>query len=229
MASRSTTPPLAAASGPTIDATTVLSLLSTILILAAAYGASVKLLAPGTKTKLRVLFIWHLFDALIHVFLEGGFLANCFLASVELPKSKFSSGSGGSFWGRGSAATPLSAAEEAARKLPRFTPPDVYWLGDRERLYGSAYGANPLALLWQEYAKADRRWGGTDLTVISLELLTVFIGAPLALYICWLIVQEQGTTQGKVVYKKWFWMIVLATGELYGGERLKMSFFFPTY
>jgi hypothetical protein len=198
----------------------VLSLLSTLALLGAAYGASVKFLGPSTKLKMRVLFVWHMFDALIHLFVEGGFLANVFFTYVELPKgfsTKGASSSTGGFWGRG-AATPLSAAEEAARKLLRFTPPDVFWLGDRDRLYGVSYGANPLALLWQQYAAADRRWGGTDLTVISLELLTVVIGTPLALWICYQIVQGEKSTQGKVVYKKWFWMIVLATGELYGGE-----------
>ena len=59
------------------------------------------------------------------------------------------------------------------------------------------------------YAKADSRWAGADLTVVSLELLTVLGAGPLALYICWGIVRRDGMTG--------FWMVVLATGELYGG------------
>lgn len=59
------------------------------------------------------------------------------------------------------------------------------------------------------YAKADKRWAEADLTVISLELLTVFGAGPLALWICYGISKRD--------YRVAFWMIVLATGELYGG------------
>lgn len=80
--------------------------------------------------------------------------------------------------------------------------------------------------MWQEYAKADKRWGGSDLTVVSLELLTVFIGGPLAAYICVLLSKGHGDEKAsaakgakKIVSGKLaFWLIVLATGELYGGE-----------
>ena len=84
-------------------------------------------------------------------------------------------------------------------------------MGYADRLYGSQYGTNPTAKLWQEYAKADKRWGGADLTVISLELLTVFGAGPLAAYICELV--RRRDTGGKL----WFWASILATGELYGG------------
>lgn len=56
------------------DTTTLISLASTVLILAVAYGTSVKVLAPTTPNSYRILFIWHAFDALIHFFLEGSFL-----------------------------------------------------------------------------------------------------------------------------------------------------------
>ncbi len=59
------------------------------------------------------------------------------------------------------------------------------------------------------YAQADKRWAGADLTVISLELLTVFVAGPLALYICYGITKRDPMVA--------FWMIVLATGEIYGG------------
>ena len=79
-------------------------------------------------------------------------------------------------------------------------------------MYGSAYGSSPTAKLWQEYAKADRRWGGSDLGVISLELLTVFGAGPLAAVVC------ESVRRGTLEKRGWFWAIVLATGELYGGE-----------
>ena len=94
----------------------------------------------------------------------------------------------------------------------------MFFLGDRENLYGSLYGSNPFALLWQEYARADKRWGGADLTVISLELLTVLLAGPLAVYIAELVRRGGGSgSGGAVTGKLWFWASVLATGELYGG------------
>jgi hypothetical protein len=78
------------------------------------------------------------------------------------------------------------------------------------RTYGSFYGSSPTAKLWQEYAKADRRWGESDLTIISLELLTVFGAGPLSTYICYCI-QKQDRSM-------WYWMTIVATAELYGGK-----------
>lgn len=166
------------------------------MLLGGAYGASIKILPHTTTLKIRVLFIWHMFDALIHFVFEGSFLWNCFFVSYALPTS--------------------FTAQAQAKKVTIFTPPDVYWLGKENLLYGANYGTTPFSRLWQEYAKADKRWGGTDLTVVSLELLTVFVAGPLALWICYLLSKDE--KKGEL--KKWFWMIVLATGEIYGGELL---------
>ena len=38
----------------------------------------------------------------------------------------------------------------------------------------------PLSFIWREYGRADARWAAYDPTVLSLELLTVFIAGPLA-------------------------------------------------
>lgn len=171
-----------------ISATTILSLLSTIAILAAAYGASLALLPKTASTKIRVLFVWHAFDALIHFILEGSYLYNCFFS--------FTTSTSG-VW------------KSSEAFVSPYLPPNVYFLGQKERIYGSDYGTSPFSALWREYAKADKRWGGSDLTVISLELLTVFVGGPLALWICNCLRKQRADT--------WFWMVVLATGELYGG------------
>lgn len=171
----------------TIDQTTVLSLLSTLLILLTAYFLSLRLLPKSSTTPTRILFIWHAFDALIHIILEGGYLFCSFFCSQ-----------------------PTSLLEIASGNLA----PGVSFLGDESRVYGAKYGLNPLAALWREYARADRRWETTDLTVISLELLTVFIGAPLAIYICSRLCSSKGSAVPQDAY---FWMTVLATGELYGG------------
>lgn len=56
------------------DNTTLISLASTLAILAVAYATSLKALSQSTSGSYRFLFIWHLFDAGIHFFLEGSFL-----------------------------------------------------------------------------------------------------------------------------------------------------------
>ncbi|KAG9609759.1 ebp domain-containing protein, partial [Aureobasidium melanogenum] len=153
---------MSSSSSPTglvIDQTTILSLLSTLAILAAAYLTSLYTLPITASTITRFLFIWHAFDALIHFILEGTFLYNCF----------FSFG-------------PTLLTEP-------LLPANVYFLGRAGRNYGAAYGEHWHSALWREYAKADRRWAGTDLTVLVKE--------------------RWGSA--------WFWMCVLATGELYGG------------
>lgn len=69
------------------DTTTLVSLASTVVILAVAYGTSLKALAPSTPGSYRFLFIWHLFDAGIHFFLEGSFLYHvCFPPSSRPPE-----------------------------------------------------------------------------------------------------------------------------------------------
>ena len=175
--------------------TTILSLLSTLAILGTAYAASLRLLPANAGGKLRGLYIWHLADALTHFILEGSFLYNCFFTFIDLPIP--------------SADYPHPAA---------LTANTVYFLNRRDRVYGSDFGTNPFAKLWQEYAKADKRWGGADLGVISLELLTVFLAGPIALYISELIRKGAGTKSGGALTAKlWFWGTILATGELYGG------------
>lgn len=171
-----------------IDGSTVGGLLAALSLLLAAYFASNHLLHASTTTKLRIFFIWHLFDALIHFLFEGSFLYNCFFTYVSYPQTSD---------------YPHPAS---------LTTPGVHFLGHADRLYGSQYGSSLTAKLWQEYAKADKRWAGADLTVISLELLMVFGAGPLAVYICELVRSRENG--GKL----WFLASILATGELYGGK-----------
>ncbi|KAF2144255.1 uncharacterized protein K452DRAFT_285500 [Aplosporella prunicola CBS 121167] len=193
---------MSASSPLVIDATTVISLLSTVAVLGAAYALSLRVLPRSASTKARVFFVWHIFDALIHFLFEGSFLWNCFFVWwAPEPASPYKAGGGSG------AVTPLI-----------LTPPDVYFLGRNDRIYGASYGTGPFSQLWQEYAKADRRWGGADLTVVSLELLTVLVGGPLALW-CAEMVRRGEWYAGRegTEGRKWFWMLVLATAELYGG------------
>ncbi len=179
-----------------IDLTTLLSLLTTLLILLAAYTASTILLPARSPLRTRILFVWHAFDALIHLLLEGSFLYTCFFVS-----------------------SPVSSSSSSAAASWHFTPRDTFFLADPTRTYGAAQGDGFAARLWQEYARADRRWGGADLTVVSLEILTVGFGTGIAAAVCAALVgggREEG--RGGVSAKAWFWMVVLATGELYGGK-----------
>jgi hypothetical protein len=184
-----------------IDRVTITSLLAVLVLLTTAYLASLRLLPRASTSKIRILFIWHLFDALIHFFFEGSFLYNCFFTYLE---------AGG-----------RAKYEYFSGKAPlELYPQDTHFLGIKDRWYGSFYGTSPTAMLWQEYAKADARWGGSDLGVVSLELLTVFVGGPLALYITYLLTKGHGGVSDSAkgyTGKLAFWMTVLATGELYGG------------
>ena len=190
--------------GLVIDTTTVLSLLSTLAILGAAYALSLRCLSPGSSTKTRILFIWHAFDALIHFILEGSFLYGCFFSYIDYNSSSLSA----------KLASLPHLGGGVSKEVSEFLAPGVFWLGQQGRIYGSLYGSSVFSALWREYAKADRRWHGTDLGVVSLEILTVGVMAPIAVWIC-VLLGRKGAGKGGA---EWFWMVVVATGELYGGE-----------
>jgi hypothetical protein len=69
--------------------------------------------------------------------------------------------------------------------------------------------AGPFAEMWKEYAAADYRWGFSDPTVVSLEILTVLGAGPLCCYILKQLVKNDPARH--------YWIIVLSTAELYGG------------
>lgn len=128
------------------DKTTLVSLASTVTILAVAYVVSLTALDRATTTGTqRALFIWHAFDALLHFTLEGSFLYHCFFSWVAI--------------------TDVADPSALAPSPPGF-------LGTTGRVYGpQAGGDNPFALLWMVYAKADWRWAGADL-VSDISLLS---------------------------------------------------------
>ncbi|XP_046380856.1 emopamil-binding protein-like [Haliotis rufescens] len=65
------------------------------------------------------------------------------------------------------------------------------------------------ALLWQEYGKADKRWLVSDPTIVSLEMLTVFLDGPLCVLLVYAILDDK--------HYRHFVQIVLCVCELYGG------------
>ena len=169
-------------SGLVIDQTTIFSLFAALTVLIVAYATSLRVLHPSTTIKLRILYIWHMFDALIHFFFESFFLYHSFFTYRTLTDTND---------------YPHPAS---------LTSPNTYFLGRKDRQYGCAHGTAPTARLWQEYAKSDRRWAHADTTVVGIELLTVFGAGPLALLVCELIRRRD------LGARLWFWATVLATG-----------------
>src|SRR5436853_4400140 len=93
-----------------IDQTTLTSLLAVVVILLSAYALSLHALSPNTPSSIRILFIWHAFDFLIHTIFEGSFLYNCFFTYVP---------------------------RDANAHNPSTT---TNFLNRADRLYGAAYG-----------------------------------------------------------------------------------------
>ncbi|KEZ39057.1 hypothetical protein SAPIO_CDS10438 [Scedosporium apiospermum] len=165
------------------DTTTLYSLAGTVAIALTGILLSRALLPASTTTATRFLFIWHAADALCHIILEGSFLYHCFFSSVA-----------------------VSELDAAATYYP--TPYNFLGTGS-DRVFGPQVGDDAFAKLWMVYARADKRWAGVDLGVVSLELLTVFLDTALAIAVCWGLVRRNPMAN--------VWMIVLATCELYGG------------
>jgi hypothetical protein len=168
------------------DHTTLISLFSVLVILGAAYLVSQRVLSPTTRPAYRFLFIWHAFDALIHFFFEGSFLYHCFFSSAS--------------------------RSTVSNAYPN--PSNYLGYSDRFVHGAQAGGLNPFAQLWMVYAKADKRWAGVDLGVVSLELLTVLVVGPMAVWVC------RDIAKGKQRVN--ITMVILATAELYGGEFIRL-------
>lgn len=190
-------PPPTTAPPFTLDLGTGLSLALAFSFMPAAQFLASAVLPKDIPKKLYWVFVWCAYDILTHSILEGAYLYHCFFSyeTVLITSDHPHPASLGS-------------------KGPHF-------LGYADRNYGSYYSQSPMARIWQEYAKADNRWGGADLTVISLELLTVFLAGPAAGYICYLIAKFSNmrdvTQRARLEARMWIVAIILSTGELYGG------------
>jgi len=82
-------------------------------------------------------------------------------------------------------------------------------------LYLSTFGrqvntsVGPFAEMWKEYARADFRWGYSDETVVSLEILTVLGAGPICCHILRQLIRDDPVRH--------YWIVILSTAELYGG------------
>lgn len=165
-----------------------------------------RLLIPRPKTAAqksgRRIYIWHIFDACIHFIHEGIFLYHCFFVyGPVLPES-------------------ITTAGPAGKTEPRFvgghhwTTPGVYFLNKPDRVYGPHRGNSMFARMWMDYAKADWRWAGTDLSVISVESFMLFVVGPMGIWVA-----EKIRRNGGIISKKAaFWMAVIAAFETFGSE-----------
>ncbi|RMZ83104.1 hypothetical protein DV738_g1226, partial [Chaetothyriales sp. CBS 135597] len=182
-----------------LDLDTIISLAIAFCLMPAAQTLATFSLPKSTPIKYKALFIWHAYDFLTHFILEASYLYHCFFSYTQLP-------------------VPTEDFPHPASSREHSSPV-LYNHVDRQ--YGPSYGHGPMARLWQEYAKADKRWGGADLNVISLEILTCFLMAPLAVFVCYQISRAMNASDehSKSVAKArlWFTAIFIATSELYGG------------
>lgn len=64
-------------------------------------------------------------------------------------------------------------------------------------------------VLGQEYTKADERWGFADPTVVSIELMTVFVDGFLCLLILRQLIKNDPSRH--------FWIVVISVIEIVGG------------
>lgn len=173
-------------SEPTLDSTTLFSLLSTVAILIAALALSRVVLPSNMATRWRFLFVWHAFDALIHFILEGSFIYHCYFSVAPVPKD------GSLYW-------PDPENYLGSGLTARF-----------RKIHGpQAAPQNALANLWIVYARADRRWAGVDLTVLSIETITVLFAGSLACFVCYDIARRNPRASLSA--------IILAVAEIYGG------------
>lgn len=167
------------------DLESLISILFVLGLAPLAHHLTGMLMPSSASSKYRYLFMWHVFDALIHIIVEGSFLFECFFSYAN-----------------------------ASGSLPFF-------LGSKNRIYGPAFGKWPSSRLWQEYAKADHRWATADPTVVSIELVTVFLGGPMAVYACYLLHtslwSRQNNKRRLALGRFWIITALLATMELYGG------------
>ncbi|AEO62656.1 uncharacterized protein THITE_2107087 [Thermothielavioides terrestris NRRL 8126] len=210
----STAPPPPPTTTPSLfDTTTLTSLASTVAILLAALALSRRVLDPrATPARLRALFVWHAFDALIHFLLEGSFVYHCLFSAAPVGSILAASAAAGGAAGGGDGVTGTGMGTGTG-----YWPDPVNYLGGGLKGGGAvavahgpqAGGENPLAKLWMVYARADFRWAGVDLTVLSLEILTVLFAGPMACLVCYDIARK--SPRANLV------MIILATAELYGG------------
>ncbi|XP_033637885.1 emopamil-binding protein-like [Asterias rubens] len=63
--------------------------------------------------------------------------------------------------------------------------------------------------LWKEYSRADSRWGESDPTIVSLEILTVVVDGLLAVVLIYAILAKK--------HYRHYVQIVLCVCEIYGG------------
>lgn len=150
-----------------------------------------------------IFYLWHLTDGLTHLLIESTYVYGCFRNSVPMDEFVLP---------HQSSCACACASSSFSNSTNSFRP----FLGRKDRLHGNEYGTSVFAKLWQEYARADGRYAGVDLTTLSLEIVTVVLAGPLALYVAELGRRDVRSC-GHIAGNTCFWATVLAVSELYGG------------
>ncbi len=78
------------------------------------------------------------------------------------------------------------------------------------------------ALVGQEYAKADFRWGVSDPNIVSLEILTVFFNGALCLLLVYAIFNNKA-------YRCALWYLIIAFKLCNAGTMCRWYFKFVSY
>jgi hypothetical protein len=164
---------------------TIGSFVGVMVVMIVSYTLASSFLPKNVSNKARLLFIWHAFDAGIHISIEAPWLYHTFFAWVPVPKP----------------------GETPTYSVERYTMPRVHFLGHEDRIYGIEHATSPFASLWKEYAKADRLVAGSDPSIVCMELICVFVITPVAIYTCCIL--SKGMER-----KAHFWMIIIAAIEL---------------
>lgn len=205
------------------------------------------MLSEAWTPRVLTFYAWHLFDGLMHLLLESTYVYGCFAyyttkARLHVPGSLLSEDNQ-NYGHRHVQYHDLDAATQKKLCYPDAFP--RHFLARPDRLYGNAYSSSVNAQIWQEVAKADSRYAGIDLTTLCLEIITVALAGPLAIYVAERVRKDvaaaaaarppERKSRGRsedgslllelssesplscLSVETCFWSIILAVGELYGG------------
>lgn len=171
-----------------LDVATVLCILFALSFMPIAYYLGNRFI-PATHKQFRILFYWHAYDALTHLFIEGSFLFECFFSYMKIP-----GGIGGAphFLGRNDRVYGAAFGTwPSARLWQEYAKADFRW------------------------ATADANVISLEL----LTVLLAGPAAAYICYMLWMIFNARISVEAKgdVRARLWFVATAVATAELYGG------------
>jgi len=149
-------------------------------------------LPKSASRRARQMYSWLVFDLGIHTIHESVFLYQNIVAHRPVSAS-------------GTSGSP------SARVRP-WLPSGVHVWADPTRAYGAYTSDSPWAAIWTDYGRADRRWAGPDLQVVTVEVIMCLFGTVLTVLALWLIHADGG----KITARAAFPVMVMSVMELLG-------------